>query len=261
MNYITYGHTDYIDILNVHANYIKDLGHHTLFINDSAGVPLDILQHYDDVAYYDDSLPYAGRMLQCMNQINYDYFLLILDTDIVLNVDTIILEWFVKFLKSTDYDRIDLKYTSNLQSSLILDIEDWKQVKEIGSSTYLVRAENPHDYIYNLNPSIWKRESFMDLLTTFPEKNYRNIEFLDVQEYCQKFNVFKMHSKNFLECGWFRCLELFKFLKITHGGRLLPLNNEFMTPSGQSYVDCYQDYLKMYAEYNLKDVKLKHFLG
>ena len=262
--FITYGHSDYIEILRIHVNgFGNSLWKHILFINSSIDPDDEVLTRFDQVIYYDDSKPYASRMLECLQQVKEDYFLLILDTDIMLSVHTKTIDNFFDCMRLHDFDRIDLKQTFNFASSMIIDTSCWKTVlsKDIGDSLYLVKAEDPNDYIYNLNPSIWKKDSFVDMLTQFPNHNYRQIEGGDVQQYCKKFKVFKLHAKKFLECGWFRCVHEFKFLHISHGGRLLPLNDEFVTPSGQSYVDCYQEYLNIYSMYKLKDIKLKHFLG
>ncbi len=262
MNYIVYSHTDYLPILKIQTEYNKGLGHRTLFIN--AGLNpnteievMDVICQYDRIVYYDDSKPYATRLLECLSSISDEYFILLHDFDILLNVNTHAMDTFHRFLSDNKFDRIDLKHTPNLQSSMIVDVG----LKQNNNLVYLVRAEDPHDYIYNVNPSIWRRESLVEMLSNFPDSNYRDIE-CHVQKFCTKYNVFKMHCASFLNCGWFLCLEIFKYLHITHHGQVLPLNPPYyMTPSRQSYADVAKEYEEMCRMYGVQDIKLKHYLG
>jgi hypothetical protein len=246
INFIVYSHIDYKDILNIQLDYLAGLGHITLFINyDEEWINTDeykkLSSKFHSVNYYLDSDPYATRLLSCFEYINDDYFLFLHDIDIVLNIDFLKIMQFYDFLKFNNYDRVDLKNTFNLNSSLIIDT---------GDEVSLVKAEHPTDYIYNVNPSIWRKSAFVDMLSAFPDKTYRNIEFSDVQQYCTKFNIFKMHSSSHIQCGWFSCLELFKFLHISHSGKLLPLNASYITPDGQSYLAVKDEYIKILNKYN-----------
>lgn len=255
INYVIYSHTDYLDILKIQTDYNQDKGHRTLLLN-SSGYELakDICDRYERVILYDDSNVYATRLLSCFEKIPEDYFVLLHEFDILLNVDYNSVSYLFEFLRKNNFDRIDLKHTFNLNSSLIIDISS-----KVGKPISLVKSEDPIDYIYNVNPSIWKRDSYIDVLSQFRSANYREIECV-AQNHCKKFNIFKMHSPEFIECGWFFCLEIFKYLHITHSGKILPLNSEFMTPSRQSYASVAKEYTEMYNKYNLGSIQLKHYL-
>lgn len=250
INYIVYGHTDYIDILNIQSDYMSGRGKLTLFINQT-DAKYDCFNVYDKVVYYDDSKPYASRLLQCFESVEDDYFLFMHDIDILLSVDDNMIENFYSFLRANKFDRIDLKHTYNLSPSLIVKCTDDLQ---------LVKSCDPKDYIYNVNPSIWKRESFVEMLSNFPNETYRSIEF-NVQEYCTKYNIFKLNVPTPLHCGWFLCAPIFKFLHVVHLGKILPLNNEFWTPSRQSYRDAKDEYIRMYHKYNMQKINLNYFEG
>jgi hypothetical protein len=58
-------------------------------------------------------------------------------------------------------------------------------------------------------------------MKTFKNETYRSIE-IHSQQYCSKFNIYKLYSDQYVNCGWFSCLSFFQFLHITHGGKLLP---------------------------------------
>jgi len=261
INYIVYSHTSYLDILNIQTDYLSGHGNLTLFIN-SNNLSLDNLYNkYNRVIFYDDSFQYAKRLLDCLTQIDDEYFLLIHDIDIVLNVDGEILKSFYEFMKSKNVDRVDLKQSHNLNVSNVIEVSKdvspalWCVINtnEIGEGIYLVKQEDPKDFIYNVNPSIWKRKSLLQLLNTYSEKTYRTIEGIDVQNYCKCFDVYKLYSKNAIECGYFICLDIFKFLHISHSGKLLRLTNTFTTEYNQSYVPISEDYINIVNNYNLKD--------
>jgi hypothetical protein len=260
INYIIYGNTDYLDVLEIQTDHMVGRGHLTLFINKN-DLQLDILySKYDDIIFYDNNDQYAKRLLTCLNAINQEYFILIHDIDILLNVDNNLIKNFYDFLKFYDYDRVDLKYSNITESDLIFEINEnehiqyWKQIQreKIDNGVYLIGQNKPNNYIYNVNPSIWKKESLIEILANFTHKTYRTIEEIDVQKFCLKFKVFKLYSNEFLKCGYFDCLNLFKFLHISHSGKLLPLNESFTTIYGQSYCDISGDYTKIIDKYNLK---------
>lgn len=260
INYVVYSNTDYLDILRVATDYLQGKGKLTLLINSNSRFLEDIYEKYDTVIHYNDKDPYGKRLLTCFNQINDEYVLFLHENDIVLNTDDSMLKKFLTFLDFYSYDRIDLQHTFNLRTSSIIDIKDWstKYIDQITDSVYLIKSEDVNDYIYNVNPSIWRVESFIKLLTEYQDSTYRDIEFV-AQKFCSQFNVYKLFSRNFIQCGYFRCLELFKFLHITHHGKLLNPSSEFLTDLGHSYKAVADEYLKMYEKYNLKDAKLTHF--
>jgi hypothetical protein len=237
---IVYSHTEYLDILKIQTDYImsqferKDM---VLFINREGWD----YNKYNSVITYDDSQPYASRLLECLNQVDDDYILLTHDIDILLKCDNAFLIKCYDFLRDNKFDRVDLKHTFNLNSSLKIE---WPE-----DNLTLVRAEHTNDYIYNVNPSIWRRESLLKMLNAFPDRNYRNIEF-DVQHFCKQFNIFKFHTKEHIPCGWFKCIPQYKFLHISHWGKLLPVGG--LTPDGQSYYRVRDEYYNILNKYNPK---------
>jgi hypothetical protein len=261
INYIIYGNTDYLDVLEIQTDYMIGRGNLTLFLNTNELNLTELLSKYDKVIYYDGNDTYAKRLLTCLEQIDDEYFLLIHDIDVLLNVDNQMIENFYTFLKITGFDRIDLKHSDNKQSSLIIEYNPTKEPKkwepklvdEITDGIYLIKQDNPIDYIYNVNPSIWKKTALLDIVRTFPNKTYRSIEEMDVQQFCKKFKVFKINTINKILCGYFNCIEGFKFLHISHSGKLLPLNENFTTTYGQSYNDIGNEYIKIVDKYNLKN--------
>lgn len=264
INYIVYGNTDYLDVLQIQTDYMVRRGHLTLFLNSNTLELTDLYSKYDKIIYYDGNDQYAKRLLTCFESIEDDYFLFIHDIDVLLDVDIKTIERFYSFLAVNNFDRIDLKYTDKINSNALmiktddnLDVTEWLAVfeNEITDGIYLIKQDDPKDYIYNVNPSIWKKDSFVKLLSSFKDKNYRTIEEMDVQNFAKQFKVFKMHSKIKIDCGYFQCLDIFKFLHISHSGKLLPLNSSFTTVYGQPYKDVSNEYIKIVDKYNLKKSK------
>jgi hypothetical protein len=260
INYIIYGNTDYLDVLEIQTDYMVGRGSLTLFLNHNDLDVTHIISKYDKIVYYDNNDTYAKRLQSCLENIDDEYFLLMHDIDILLNVDNIMIEKFYGFLKTTGFDRIDLKHSDNKSSSLIIEYDenkssnDWKtkQPEELGDGIYLVKQDNPANFIYNVNPSIWKKETLLEIVNTFNNKTYRTIEDMDVQQFCVKFKIFKLYSNNKIMCGYFNCLDSFKFLHISHSGKLLPINENFTTIYGQPYNDIKDEYIKIVDKYNLK---------
>lgn len=263
VNFIVYSHSSYIEILEIQADYISKNTSATLII-DKNDLDLNrIYEKFDKVIFYDSSDTYPVRLSKSLSQINSEYILLIHDIDILLNYNIEILKSLQKFLIDNSFDRIDLKYTpkkgDGLNYRIIQNINDeikYEKIETINHENYyLIGQEDPTNYIYNVNPSIWKRESLIDIMNKFPQKNYRTIEDFEVQTYSKKFNVFKIYSQNNLKCGYFECVDFFVFLHISHTGRLLPFNNSYTTVYGQSYIDIKDEYEKIINKYNLKNSK------
>jgi hypothetical protein len=231
MNYIVYSNTDYIDILTVHTDYLK-FDNNILFINKNNLDLSSIYNKYKKVIFYDDALPYASRLLTCIEQIDNDYFLLIHDIDIPLFIDENRINSIYEYAISNNIDRVDLqqdiRVNRNETISEIIEIDNFNEINNHEINNYdhsLVKNDNISNYIYNVNPSIWKKDSLYQLLSNFRYETYRTIEGRHVQEFCLRFKIYKINSKQKMNSGYFSITPLFQFLHITHGGGLMPVNN------------------------------------
>jgi hypothetical protein len=222
INYVVYSHTDYLDILNIQTDYLKYCSNKILLINKS-DLNLDIYTEYKKVIFYDDSLPYASRILS-LSKLDDEYILLIHDIDILINVDNDIIEHLLGIMMNNNIDRVDLK-RDGLTDTENIDV-NFK-----GEYFTLTKQENVYNYIYNVNPSIWKISSLLETMNKFSSQNYRTIENKPTQDFCTKYNVYKLYNDVYVDCGYFSCLHFFKFLHITHGGGLLPINNNRLESS------------------------------
>lgn len=260
INYVIYSNTSYLDILKIQIEYIKNKDNCILLIDENNLNLENIYQNFNKVIHYSNSYPYATRIMNCIKKIDFEYFILIHDIDILLYSNEIFLKDLFKFIQFKKYDRIDLRLPDTLISDKIYKIEDhvdpnnWNLINhnEIDDNYFLVKNQNPYNYIYNVNPSIWKKDTLLEIMYNFKHKCYRTIEDFEVQKFCIKYNIFRIYNNKKLDCGYFTCINDFKFLHITHGGKLLPLNDSFVSIYGQSYKDCSEDYLNIINKFELR---------
>jgi len=219
LTYVVYSHTDYLDILSIQTEGLKYTDK-ILLINKS-DKDLDYLySKYNRVIFYDDSLPYASRLLS-LRCLKNEYILFIHDIDIVVKKDDSYINHVKNYMVEHLIDRIDL------QCRRSWDLYNRERLSiEFDNLNVELRAQkNINNYIYNVNPSIWKLNVLLDIMENFKNETYRTIENESVMKYCLKYNIYKLYSDNPIKCGWFSCLSFFQFIHITHKGKLLPRSN------------------------------------
>ena len=221
--YIVYSHTEFIEILRTQTYHLKSYENKILLINKSNMDLSDLYSEYKEVLFYDDTLPYASRLLE-IQKLNLEYALFIHDIDILVKKDDEVIEHLLETMLTNNIDRIDLQYKNNLN-------EDTIMIHKNGFEFYLNRQQNIQDYIYNVNPSIWKISTFMKIMNQFKDETYRSIEENSTQNFCKKYRIFKLYWESYVNCGHFGCMPFFQFIHITHGGKLLPLENNNLNDS------------------------------
>lgn len=239
LNYVIYSHSDYSDVLKIQTDYTFGIDNKILLIDEQFN-DNEIISKYKKVLRYDDKLPYSNRLLS-LNELDFKYILLIHDIDILLSYDNNFISSCVKKMDEMNIDRIDLQYYPphwNPNTNRIdLNFGD-KTVK-------LVKQEDINGFIYNVNPSIWKLKTLINLMENFQNRTYRNIEMLDVQIFLSKFNVYKLYNNHFLQVGYFKCLDEFVFLHISHTGMFLPkTNNDLPSEIQITYKSIIEKYLQ-----------------
>lgn len=263
--YVIYSHTDFLDILNIASDYTKHIDNKVLLINENNILPENIKSNFKEVIFYDDNLPYTSKIAKILTKIKSKYVLFTHEVDIVLNNDQMVLEKLVDYMELKDLDRIDLQpnggnnngfYVKILKDNEVIDWpiyenikDEWNQLNQ--EDYYLSEHTNPRSYIFNVNPSIWRLSTLIELFTVFNGRTYRNIEYDDVQDYCTKYKIFSLYSRNVLHCGYFKCLPFYKYLHITHYQRLLRFDGNFRDEFGQSYGDAVKEYTEIVYKYNL----------
>lgn len=252
LRHVTYSHSDYVDILQIHADYISHKKNKTLII-DTDSIPQNIKDVYDQIIYYDDSLPYASRILHCLNSIEEDFVLLMHDNDILLRSDGDKMEQILHLCMKHNMDRLDLQNTCfrNKTNDIIVNNE-CQLVGQVAFRNHPVMGDN---YVYNVNPSIWNKQSLSMVMEQFNHLGYREIEGPEVQQFCGGLKIYKISTSNFSSCGHFDCADFFTFFHITHGGELVPFDGTHKNKYGRPYENVasqYQQIIKKYKLFNSK---------
>ena len=105
------------------------------------------------------------------------------------------------------------------------------------------------DYIYNVNPSIWKISTLMEIMNKFKDKTYRTIELSETQQFCTKYKVYKLFWESYINCGWCSCMPFFQYIHLTHHGKLLPLNGGNLNESLK------KNYIEILQKFSLLDTR------
>lgn len=242
---VVHSHSSFLDVLKIQIDYLHNVGDMILIINENNENLDSIYNKFEKVIFYNNSLPYGNRLLQTIEQVPYDYFIFIHDNDIVFNIDVKKVKSMFCFLRQNNYDRVDFQ--------LAYDFDEMKG-HEIGDDDlYYVKSSNTDTankgYPYNVNPSIWKKDTLLDIMKNFGFRDYRTIEHPDTQNYAVQYSIFKLFSKNKFRCGYFICTEPFRYIHITHSQKYLNINS---LPDG-SCDDIKEEYDKIINKYNLKN--------
>ena len=227
-----YSNSDYNDVLQIQAEYISAIKSNKYLLTNNAHNDHSF-SVFDEVIRYDDSKPYATR-LHSLKNLKHKYVLFMHDMDILIHKDDSILLNLVDHMEKNNIDRIDLKHHSVSPSESIIKLDD---------KINLVLQKDVNQYIYNVNPSIWKIESLLKIMELFSYCSYRAIENLQVQTYAKNQQIYKLTGSNKVRCGYFICMEYFQYLHITHHGQFLPNTNNLLDefPS--------KEYEKIYSKY------------
>jgi hypothetical protein len=271
LTYVIYSHTEFLDMLEIASDYASKIKNKVLLINKTDDDISHILSKFDSVIYYDDSLPYTNKVSDAVSKINSKYILFTHEVDIILNVENEIIEKLCDFMEFNNVDRIDLQPNGGNEKGIYYKIsekdpiESWgcyenihNPEKELESDYhYLGLHTQMGTYVFNVNPSIWKRETYIELFKKFKNRTYRDVEYDDVQEYCSNggLKVFNLYSNKLLLCGYMNSLPFYKYMHITHYGRLLRFDGSFRTEFEQSYIDVANDYIDIINKYKLSGDK------
>jgi hypothetical protein len=252
VNYVTYTHTDYLDVLEIEEHYTNNYGNRTLLINKS-NIESEIYSKYNKVIFYDDTQPYATRLLS-LSELDDKYILFHHETDIIINKNDAIVEDLILIMEEKGIDRIDLQWRDQNKwnpNTRKIDVHDFQISKQ----------ENIKDYIFNINPALWKLSTFLAVHTKYKNEKYKTIEWhnieggeLSLQKHCKNLNFYKLWLSKPLHSGALICLYFFQYIHITKNGKWYPKNQTFRF-SGNPQT--YDEYNKIIKDFNLGKGKRK----
>lgn len=226
---VIYSHSEFQDILRVQNDFIKNIKNiKILFINK-----LPNFEHnFDKIILYDDQINYSKKLYNCLIQLKNEYtdIFFLHDNDIIIKFNMDHMNNLYTIMKTNNIHRLDLQYTDNNDDKKIIYNDD-------------ITLCIAYHYIYNVNPSFWNVDVFIDIMNKF-DKNYRNIEDNDVQSYVKSnYNIYKLHSKTPISVGYFKLTSVFIYLHLTNYRKLLPLSNNNLV---QEINNIYQDMHNIY---------------
>jgi hypothetical protein len=200
-----YTHSDFFDILSIQLEYFS---RHTF----DAKICLFSNKPYDssyETIIYDDSLPYASRLLYCMGQIACSHILIIHENDILLNYEATTIHTLIKAMIEHGIDSLDLKHDYHAQDIVVID-----ENLAIGKKW---------EYFFCVQPTIWNKNSLANVLHMFRDRSYRMIEQEDVQKHIREnYRTYICRHKDSLQSIWYRVYKHFCFLHLTSRLLLLP---------------------------------------
>lgn len=212
MDILIYTHSDYFDILPVQLYYFSKLFH------DNSNIVLCTDKEVDCIytrVLYDDTLPYASRILSCIQQIqtNNTHILIIHENDALIRFDKLFIYILLNKIKEHAIDSLELKQgTSNIDFKI-----------DISDDIYLSYKDTLCHYKYSVEPTIWYKASFTQLLSKFHDKTYRTIECDDVHNYVRdNLKAYSIYDNQSIQTMWYRVSKHFVFLHLTSRLLLLP---------------------------------------
>lgn len=223
---VIYSHSDYSDVLNIATKFLKFYKNKVLLI-DNNFKESEYNNDYVKIIYYNDKLPYGSRLLN-LNIITEEVILFMHETDVLIKYDVRILNDLKNYIINNKIDKIELQHCAWPPAKIPLKQTYNMNNKEIyfNELCNLYKIDNPDFFVYNVNPTLWNKESFLNIMTKFKVYNYRQMESKPVQQYtASKFNCYSLKCEKYVKCGYFTCPLFFQFIHLTHYGKFAQLKN------------------------------------
>jgi hypothetical protein len=212
MDIAIYSHSDFFDILEIQLHCFKKL-----FADNSINIYLFSDKHCDFCPYntllYNDSLPYASRILSCINQINNNnnYILVLHENDGLIKFDKEFINILLQKMKENNINSLELK-------QLVEPI-----IEQIFVNDSISLSRKIVGYVFSVQPTIWLKSSLVNLLNTFPTATYRTIECPNIHNYIRdNYKAYILNDTQSIQTIWYRVCKHFIFIHLTSRELLLP---------------------------------------
>lgn len=215
MKFVIYSHSSFADILELQEERLQSLLiDYAVIIDDE----FDYKGRASQVITYKNDEPFATRLYNSAKQISDDYILLMHEVDLLIDINAGFLEHLAKIMVENRIDKIDLQQCPPHHSPQALS--------RVSENVFIGRSHYPHDkYVYNVQPTLWKRESLIRALENYRDHTYRSIEYSEIQQFCsERLMCYRTVSADPLSMGYFSSTREFVFLHLTHFHHLLPID-------------------------------------
>jgi hypothetical protein len=234
-------HSDYSYLWRLISDFVKNIPLKKILAYNKIPSNVELPNYFDNYIKYDENFCYAKRMYEICNKINEKYIFLIHDVDIILNIDVEVLKIYLNIIKDNDIDRVHTAIFNGQNQIKYMNYALCDLNKPL-------LTPSTHFIPIDCTPAIWKKNSFIKLLSLFPNETYASMELTkEVIDYCKNnFKCYGIQYTDNLIIKYNRCLTmctLFLFLHITTKGKFtLPL---------ETYMDLQNDVEEIIKKYNI----------
>ena len=211
---VCYSHSEYSDVLQVQSDFLQSVPYQKVVLLDK---PTQL--PFNRTILYDDTLSFSKKVYTTVSQLNDEYILFYHDNDIILHVNITDIEKMITIMKEQNIDRIDLKHYSPDTPGIVI-----RSTYEFNNNTSvcLYDTSTRFEFIYNVQPSLWKRTALLDIMNKF-DCTYREIEGA-VQDYCRETkNMAFLLTQTPIPNGYMSVTLSYIFIHITTYGHLMPI--------------------------------------
>lgn len=242
---VIYSHSQYHDVLHIATSFLTNYKNKILLIdNNFKNDEYD--KEYLKIIKYEDNIPYASRLL-CLNDIADEIILFMHDMDILIKYDINILNALKLYMLDNKVDKIELQHgTWWYDSDTPLKQTYNMQNKEIffNDSCNLYKINNPDFFVFNLNPTLWRKVALLSIMSNFKNYVYRDIESKEIQEYTtSNFNCLSLKCQPYVKCGYTICATFFQYIHSTHDGKFAQLKEKFYIEDNNNFKHLDNTYL------------------
>ena len=222
---IIYSHTSFLDIVYITTDLLKSYKNKILLIDEDFNKDDEYKDDYLNILKYKNSTPYATR-LQEIKHINNDYFIIIHEVDLLIKYDTNVLNKFEKYMKENDIDKIEFQHCAPPYHINKRQFETNNPEINFNDICKLYRTSNVNMIkqgyaLFNVNPTMWKKDSFLKIMYKFSHLGYKQIEGdSNLTKYVADMNCYSLLVKNPINCGHFVCDYFFLPLHILRHGKI-----------------------------------------
>lgn len=238
---IIYSHTEYDDVLQLATKFLKNYKNKILLIDNNVE-ETKYNSQYIKIIRYDDKQPYASRILN-IKSISEDVILFMHETDVLIKFDSLILNNLKQYMLDNKIDKIELQHCICRPPAKIPLKQTYNSTNTeipFNNMCHLYEINNSEFFVYNVNPTLWRTKTLLNIMQRFQNYTYRQIEKKDVQQYtATNFKCFSLKCKEYVQCGYFTCSLFFQFIHLTHHGEFVQLGNKLDNVMDKEIYDVY----------------------
>jgi hypothetical protein len=221
---VLHTHSDYQDIWEVVFKRLERYGpNYKLYVLTNKEISFI---SKEQTILYNDIIPFSQRIL-LLHNLPYNYILFIRDSDILVKpTDNVKLKDVEETIEKFNIDSVRLNNSG---------VDDNDLYNLLENDCYFINNNCP--YLFSLYPTIWKKQSLLQLMNEFKNYKYYDLECNEINNYCKKFNnCFLYNNESKIRQHNERYAHIIKFVHILQHGKwtyvhdpeyVMKIQNEF----------------------------------